>query len=180
MKRQINKILSNQEYFDCVKDLLDSDSVKLMDTFIQHGSTTTLDHCIRVSYTSYKLAKRFKLDYKSAARAGLLHDLYLYDWHLNDEKTKFFEKHGFSHPKKALENASKEFELNDKEKDIIVKHMWPLTLRSVPKYKESFLVSFVDKYKSTSETIVPVMAKASNYALLFVTMFVNLFVNLNK
>ena len=30
--------------------------------------------------------------------------------------------------KKALNNAQREFELTEKEKDIILKHMWPLTV----------------------------------------------------
>jgi len=174
MKRKIEKILKDEKYYECIKDLYNHDVVKQMDEYIQHGKTTTLDHCIRVSYTSYKIAKFFKLDYISAARAGLLHDLYLYDWHTNNEKTKFFEKHGFSHPKKALENASKYFDLKDVEKDIIVKHMWPLTLRNVPQYRESFVVSFVDKYKSCGETLVPVVTKASNYAIFLVNIIVNL------
>ena len=163
--------MNNKEYIECVEDVFYSDAVKMMDEFIQHGTTTTLEHCIRVSYCSYKVAKFLHLDYKSAARAGLLHDLFLYDWHLQPKADKFFEMHGFTHPKAALNNANKHFKLNDKEKDIIEKHMWPLTLRSVPKYKESFLVSFVDKYSSSCETIVPVAKKAGNYALLLVSVF---------
>jgi uncharacterized protein len=42
--------------------------------------------------------------------------------------------------------------LNDIEKDIIEKHMWPLTLK-LPKYKEAFIVSFVDKYCAFMESI---------------------------
>ena len=41
-------------------------------------------------------------------------------------------------------------ELNDLEKDVIVKHMWPLTIK-FPKYKESYIVTFVDKYCATVE-----------------------------
>lgn len=171
VEKKLSKVFKDKEYFECIKDVFSSDSVKMMDTFIQHGHTSTLEHSLNVSYASYKLSKKLGLDYKAAARAGLLHDLFLYDWHKNKEKTKLFEKHGFSHPKKALENASKEFILSDKEKDIIVKHMWPLTLRSVPKYKESFIVSIVDKYKSCSETVVPIAKKAGNYALLLITIF---------
>ena len=52
-----------------------------MDKYIQHGSTTTLDHSIAVSYLAYRLARKLDLDYISVARAGLLHDFYLYDWH---------------------------------------------------------------------------------------------------
>ena len=31
------------------------------------------------------------------------------------------------------------------EKDIILKHMWPVTLFQFPKYKESFIITIVDK-----------------------------------
>ena len=44
----------------------------------------------------------------------------------------------------------KNFTLNDLEKDVIVKHMWPLTIK-FPKYKESYIVTFVDKYCATVE-----------------------------
>ena len=158
-------ILNHLEYYDCIRDLIQSDTVLSMDNYTQHGSTSTLDHCIRVSYRSYKIAKSLKMDYVSAARAGLLHDLFLYDWHLEPKGKKLFQKHGFTHPRKALENANNNFELNKKEKDIILKHMWPLTLRSVPRYKESFLVSLIDKYSSCGETLVPVLTKISNYLL---------------
>jgi len=43
------------------------------------------------------------------------------------------------HPRVALENAIEHFDLNDTEKDIIEKHMWPLTIR-LPKTKESLVV----------------------------------------
>lgn len=168
---KLDKISYDSEFMECISDLFDSSVVKEMDNYIQHGSTTTLEHCINVSYKSYKIAKKFKLDYKSVARAALLHDLFLYDWHLLPKGDKLFEKHGFTHPQKALDNALKNFELNNMEQDIISKHMWPLTLRKVPKYKESFLVSFVDKYVSSCETVVPIAKKAGNYALLLVSIF---------
>lgn len=170
-QKKLDKIVNDEEYMKCVEDLFYSNPVKQMDEYIQHGSTTTLEHCINVSYQSYKLSKKLHLDYKSAARAGLLHDLFLYDWHLQPKGDPFFQKHGFTHPQRALENANKYFCLNNKEKDIIEKHMWPLTFRKVPKYKESFLISIVDKYTSTCETVVPVAKKAGNYAMLIVSMF---------
>ena len=43
------------------------------------------------------------------------------------------------------------YSLNNIEKDIIEKHMWPLTLR-LPKYKESYVVLMVDKYCALFET----------------------------
>jgi uncharacterized protein len=60
--------------------------------------------------------------------------------------------HGFIHPKLALKNAEENFQLSDLEKDIIVKHMWPLTVK-FPKYKESYVVCLVDKYCSIQEIV---------------------------
>ena len=151
--------IDDKRYMYYVSDLIENEVVLSMKNFIQHGSTTCYDHCLSVSYYSYKIAKKFNLDAKSAARAGLLHDLFLYDWHNVLEKKPLFQKHGFTHPRTALENACKYFNLNEIEKDIIEKHMWPLTLRKVPKYKESVVVTVVDKYCSTKETFSPLVEK---------------------
>ena len=40
---------------------------------------------------------------------------------------------------RPLREAEARFDLTDKEKDIIVKHMWPLS-PWMPRYKESFTV----------------------------------------
>ena len=37
------------------------------------------------------------------------------------------------------------------EKDIIVKHMWPLTI-TPPKYKESYILTLMDKFSATKES----------------------------
>lgn len=161
-KFKLSDIENDKEYLECIKDLLCNEVVKSMDNYIQHGTTTTLDHCLTVSYISYKIAKKFNLDAKSTARAGLLHDLFLYDWHKVIDKKPLFQKHGFTHPQVALKNACKYFNLNDIEKDIISKHMWPLTFRHIPKYKESIIVTTVDKYCSTKETFAPIIHRIRN------------------
>ena len=51
-----------------------------------------------------------------------------------------------------LKNASKEYDLTDREKDIIKKHMWPLTVVP-PLCREAWLVTAADKYVSTIETL---------------------------
>ena len=82
---------------------------------------------------------------------ALLHDFFLYDWRNHDAPDLPREKyHGIEHPRIALKNAEKYFPLNEIERDIIVKHMWPLTLMP-PRYKESFIVTFADKYLSSKE-----------------------------
>ncbi len=131
------------EYYRCIKDLIESEVVLQMKKYIHHGNTSCFEHCLNVSYMNYKICKWLNLDYRSAARAGLLHDLFLYDWHLKHSK-KILEKHGFTHSKIALFNAQKYFNLNNLEKDIILKHMWPLNIE-LPKYKETCVIVLTDK-----------------------------------
>lgn len=138
----------NIEYIQIIEDLFTNSTVQQMKNFRQHYKTSCLEHCLEVSYISYKICKKFGLDYVAAARAGLLHDLFLYDWRHSRKQLKLESYHAFIHPKIALENASKLFELTDKEKDIIVKHMWPVTFFDLPKYRESFIITLVDKYSA--------------------------------
>lgn len=138
-----SEILADKEYLDIVKDLIINETVLKMKKYRQHFNVNCFDHCLFVSYNSYLICKKHKLDYISVARAGLLHDLFLYDWRKRQDGRKGY--HAFTHGKTALENAMKITNLNDKEKDIIKKHMWPVTLE-IPKYKETFIITLVDKY----------------------------------
>lgn len=138
-----------KEFVDHVRDLLDNRLVWSMDNYIQHGGITCLEHSLSVSYRSYRVCKKLRLDHRSAARGALLHDFFLYDWH---DKDHGHNLHGIFHPRTAYRNARKLFHLNRIEKDIIIKHMWPLTLRP-PIFKEAIVVSIVDKYCAIQETI---------------------------
>ena len=153
MNSSIIKTDINQytEFYTIVQDLISNETVQKMKNFKQHYDTSTYEHCFYVAYISYKICKKLKLDYKAAARGGMLHDLFLYDWRNSKELLNLERKHAFIHSKIALENASKLFNLTNKEKDIIVKHMWPVTLK-LPKYPESFIITFVDKYSAIQES----------------------------
>ncbi|BCN30299.1 HD domain-containing protein [Anaeromicropila herbilytica] len=133
-----------------VMEIIDLPEIRIIDQFVQHGNVTCLDHCIAVSYLSFCLCKklRIKVDFESLIRGALLHDYFLYDWHIKDKNRPL---HAFYHPKCAYKNARKVFDLTEIEKDIILKHMWPLTL-SVPSYKEAFIVCIADKICSVVET----------------------------
>ncbi|MBD3949540.1 HD domain-containing protein [Tuanshanicoccus lijuaniae] len=138
----------DQEYIDLIADLLETDEVQRLESFVHHKVTNRLAHSISVSYRSYLWAKRLNLDTRAVARAGLLHDLFFYegvDKHLVGGKG-----HNWEHPRIALENALKLTELSDLEQDIIVKHMFGATI-ALPKYKESFIVSLMDKQSAISE-----------------------------
>ena len=143
MVKDKNIIYKDTEYMEIVKDIISNEMVLKMKQYRQHFNITCFDHCLYVSYNLYLICKKHKLDYRSAARAGLVHDLFLYDWRKREDGRRGL--HAFTHPKASYENAKKIFTPNKIEKDIILKHMWPVTPK-LPKYKESFLITYVDKY----------------------------------
>ncbi len=148
MVRDKNIIYKDKEYVEIIKDILENEFVQKMKLYRQHYNVSCFDHCLYVSYNLYLLCKKFNLDYISAARAGMVHDLFLYDWRKRENGRKGF--HAFTHPKLAYINAKKIMNINQKEKDIILKHMWPVKL-SFPKYKESFLIVYIDKILAMTE-----------------------------
>lgn len=143
------------EYMSYVQDLLQTDDVQRLGKYVQHMHSTRLEHSISVSYRSYKLAKKWHGNVRATARAGLLHDLFFYDWHT----VKFVEgSHAYMHPRIAARNAEKLTPLSDLERDIIIKHMWGATI-AFPKYKESYIVTMVDKYCAIQEACQPLMLR---------------------
>ena len=148
MIKDKNIIYNDQNYMNIIKDIISNEMVQKMKEYRQHYNVSCFDHCLYVSYNLYKICKKHNLDYTSAARAGLIHDLFLYDWRKRENGRKGL--HAYTHSKTAYENANKIFKLNDIEKDIVLKHMWPVTL-GIPKYKESFLITIIDKYFAYSE-----------------------------
>lgn len=150
--KTLNEATKDKEYIELVEDLINNAKVKEMQKYRQHYDINTFEHCMNVSYISYKICKKFGWDYKSMARAAMLHDLFLYDWRNSKKELKLDGYHAFVHPKIALENASKLYDLNEKEKDIIVKHMWPVTI-ALPKYKETYVITLVDKYSALQESM---------------------------
>ena len=135
-------------FLDCVSDLLVSPQVQSMQDIPHHPGTSCFEHSVFVSYVAFRLARRWGLDYRAAARGGLLHDLYLYDArdHSNYEGNQCF-----AHPKAALKNAQCLCgPLTDVEENIIISHMWPLA-RHMPRYKEAVVVNLADKLCATLE-----------------------------
>lgn len=122
--------------------------------YMQHGHTTVMKHCRNVAYASYTSAKflekhfHIHFDYESLIIGGFLHDFFLYDWH---EKSNSHRLHGFTHPKLASENAEYFCNASDKVKKIIESHMWPLTIRKVPKSREAILICLMDKVEAVAE-----------------------------
>jgi len=143
--------IAKSNYFEnCLHEVSISNRALQMQQYVQHGSTSTYAHCLRVAIFSYRISQIFNLnvDNKSLIRGAFLHDFYLYDWH---EKSFAHRLHGFNHPHVALINAEKDFCLNDIEKNIISSHMWPLTITKLPLCLEAVLVCVADKLCSLGE-----------------------------
>jgi uncharacterized protein len=136
-------------FLPCVADLLADEKVRSMGALPQHkAGVSCLDHSILVAWYSFRICRRLGLDSRAAARGGLLHDFYLYNWQV--KATHPNHLHGLWHPKAALANAKARFFLSPKEADIILKHMFPLTPRPY-RYWESLVVSCMDKVCALAE-----------------------------
>lgn len=141
--------IKDEEYLYLINHIMENSEFQEMNN-IKHHNTTRMDHSLKVSYYSYKIAKSLRLDYEDVARGGLLHDFYVEEIRkckkIKDKILLFSTKH----PTEAVENASRHFELSEKEVNIIQSHMFPVDYR-VPKYAESWIVSLVDKVLSFGE-----------------------------
>ena len=146
----------NTEIIEIIKkygnDILTSTKVLEEKNYLQHGNVSVYEHSLKVCYLAIKISLVFNLnvDMRALVRGSLLHDFFLYDWHIPQKGRKL---HAWNHASVAYENAKKEFELGKIEKDIILKHMFPINI-SLPKYRESLIVSVADKISAFCETII--------------------------
>lgn len=117
--------------------------------YYHHGSTTIYEHCRNVAFTSCIIANKFHLcvNYDWLIRGALLHDYYLYDWHVKEKEHML---HGFRHPKTAWKNALQDYHLEEVEENIILCHMFPLTIVP-PMTMEGWIVCIADKICAVNE-----------------------------
>ncbi len=155
------------EYYDSIYDLIDKNEVQMLKQYTQHMFTSRFQHCINVSYYSFLIAKKLNLDAYSAARAGLLHDLYYYDWKTDDQRP-YQGNHAKIHPIIALENTKKMIETNESMDDAIIHHMWPLKTTH-PKTSIGWIVQGVDKYCAILEIYSSILMK--NYHSNHITIY---------
>ena len=140
------------KYQSIMSQILNDPEMQKSKDFVQHGDVSVYSHSVGVAEYSCRFAEALsklgvKFDYHSLVRGALLHDFFRYDWHDDWDLL-----HGFKHPRIALENADKHFSLNKKERNIIRKHMWPMTFANIPTCREAWVVCAVDKYCSLLET----------------------------
>ena len=147
-----------QKIHQILKQYQEDSRVQSMHGFVQHGRTSTYEHCMNVVKLSFWINKHLHLSANERAlpAGALLHDFYLYDWHKKGTFhgiRRLFEMHGFSHPGCACVNAEQVFHITKKEQSIISSHMWPLTFRHVPSCREAIIVCLADKYCAVVESM---------------------------
>lgn len=122
--------------------------------FIQHGVVSVRAHVIAVALASLRIADALgrlgiRTDRAALTRGALLHDYFLYDWHDHDPSHRL---HGFTHPFTALARAEEDYDLTDRERTIIKRHMFPL-VPVPPTCREAWIVCLADKACALGETV---------------------------
>ena len=136
-----------KDFYSNVHDLLECEQVKKMHEFRHHHFVTCFEHSVFVSYIAFLLAKKLGVDEREAARAGLLHDFYLYD---SEDKAQYRGFNCLYHPPLALKNALEVCDLSKNERNAIISHMWPMA-KTMPKCGVAVVVNMADKCCATLE-----------------------------
>lgn len=131
----------------CIEDIINNKKFNKLKNELHHG-ITRYDHSYRVAKWTHMICKLLKMKkYTETTRAALLHDFYV-----NEDLTGNGAQRLGRHPAVALDNSLKYYDLDNIQKDIIKTHMFPCNL-TLPKYKESWLVSAIDKIVGTYEML---------------------------
>ena len=142
-------------------DILSSAGMQLEKNFRQHGGTSVYAHSFTVAVMCVHIANvlalfAIKVNLQTLIRGALLHDYFLYDWHIKDRSHK---RHGLVHAGFALDNARRDFQLNNIEQNMIASHMFPLS-KNLPRYRESLILCAADKLCAAEETVNGYRVKA--------------------
>lgn len=130
----------NADYLKDVRDILANEEFLTLNLFRHHYATTRLMHSLNVSYISWILARKLGCNTQAAARAGLLHDFFLYDPRTCKPDDEPLCIH---HPKVAAKNSQQTFGITEKEHKAILTHMFPLG--PMPRSREAWIISAADK-----------------------------------
>lgn len=136
--------MNKLEYLDIVDDILNNKKFQTLKNEVHHHNSNRYEHSLSVSYNTYRVCKKLKLDYVSASRAALLHDFFFNDEFNNDRERLL------THPKTSLKNSMNMVDLSKKEQNIIESHMYPFGGK-VPRYIESVIVDLIDDGVSLKE-----------------------------
>ncbi len=157
--------MSNSSEIDfnlIVNDILKNDKFINL-KYERHHGISRMDHSLHVARITFLACKKMHVEkIEEVTRAALLHDFFV--------SSEINKRAFIAHPELALKNACTEFALNDMQKNIIESHMFPVSVK-MPKCKESFLVSLIDKIVSVYEMMKYKIPIELGAILLFVINF---------
>ena len=151
-------------YYDIYSEFNEVNKYRKLKSIEHHGNNR-LDHINRVAKMSFLVSKKLGLDYVSCTRGALLHDFFTLED--IDKRKCGYHKLLNNHPRIALNNSLKYFNLNEIEKDVILTHMFPV-VKGKPNYKESYVVSICDKVISFYEFFKYQVNISANVFVLFI------------
>lgn len=131
------------------REIIESEKYRRLLDFEQHHNSTTFKHSISVALKALSFAHdhHIKVDVEALVKMCLLHDYFLYDWHIKPHP----EHHATMHPIKASKNAKRDFGIDEFVSKGIESHMWPLPLRRIPQSREAWILAYADKCVTINE-----------------------------
>ncbi len=123
-----------------------------MKQYVVHSDIIVYEHCVKVAVKCLELVEKHRIacNKEMLVRCALLHDYYLYDWHIPEKGRKL---HGTHHQLIAAANAIRDYQISEKEARIIRSHMFPLPPQYVPFCREAWILTWADKIVATGETL---------------------------
>ena len=130
----------NREIDEILTEIQADENVQKMKQYIQHGNVSTYEHCESVAKLSYSIDKRLSLhsDLKVLLTGAMLHDFYLYDWHEDGDGSH--RLHGFTHAKRACDNAKDCFAIDDETSHVLYYHIWPLYPKRITPSRDTWII----------------------------------------
>ena len=144
--------MKDKALFDAyAKDIINHELFLAGKQVFSHGAISVYTHSIEVAEIAFSMVEKSRsLDIRCVVRAALLHDFFLYEWHIWGMR---YVLHGWVHPRIAAEKAHKIFGLSGKEYSCITTHMWPWTLFHPPRYREGWIISLADKIAALKDAV---------------------------
>lgn len=151
-----------ESFQDMTNDIVSHPLFKELKSCPHHGGENSLYiHSLDTARCAYRLGRKFHLKedrLRALTRAALLHDFFGYDWQ-SDRHRRFMHRysgwqrirhmHAFIHGSHAARRAGRYFDLDQRQKDAISSHMFPLA--SWPKNSEAWLLTLADKVVASKE-----------------------------
>jgi uncharacterized protein len=127
MANSIGNMEGGDLFSEYARDILNHELFLRGKQIFSHGAVSIYTHSINVAVLAFRMAwkqakKHPALDLRCVVRAGLLHDFFLYEWHVWGWR---YIMHGWAHPAIAAEKAREVFGVSGREYSCIRTHMWP-------------------------------------------------------